>query len=207
MTKIILVRHGHVEGIDPPRFRGRIDLPLTALGKRQAARTASRIGKMWKPTTVYTSPMGRCVATGRAICEAVGTRSQVLHDLNDLDYGAWRWRTYEDVRSESAELFALWFAAPHLVRIPNGDSLQDLVARVSNALRFVLERHAGETVVMVGHDSVNRALLLQLLDQPLAAFWRLAQEPCAISEIDIAGAQICVRRINETSHLEELQEL
>jgi hypothetical protein len=28
---------------------------------------------------------------------------------------------------------------------------------------------------MVGHDSVNRALLLQLLDQPLAAYWKLAR--------------------------------
>ena len=30
MTKIILVRHGHVEGISPERFRGRADLLLTA---------------------------------------------------------------------------------------------------------------------------------------------------------------------------------
>jgi len=61
--------------------------------------------------------------------------------------------------------------------IPEGDSLQDLVARTANALRFVLERHTSktETVVFVGHDSVNRALLLQLLDQSLSAYWRIAQ--------------------------------
>jgi probable phosphoglycerate mutase len=66
----------------------------------------------------------------------------------------------------------------------------------------VLARHAGQTVVMVGHDSVNRALLLQLLDQPLASYRKLAQDPCALNEVDIDGAGITVRRINDTSHLD-----
>jgi hypothetical protein len=34
-----------------------------------------------------------------------------------------------------------------------------------------------ETVVLVGHDNANRALLLQLLEQPLSAYWRIAQGP------------------------------
>jgi len=90
----------------------------------------------------------------------------------------------------------------HLVRFPNGESLQDLVARTSDALRTVLARHPAETVVMVGHDSVNRALLLQLLDQPLAAYWKLAQDPCTLNEIEIAGDKVQVLRINDTSHLD-----
>ena len=57
---------------------------------------------------------------------------------------------------------------------------------------------------MVGHDSVNRALLLQLLDLPLSAYWRLAQDPCAISEIDFMDAQPRVLRVNETRHLAEI---
>jgi broad specificity phosphatase PhoE len=55
---------------------------------------------------------------------------------------------------------------------------------------------------MVGHDSVNRALLLQVLDQPLSAYWRLAQDPCGISEIDLVDARSRVSRINETLHLD-----
>jgi broad specificity phosphatase PhoE len=43
MTKIILVRHGHVEGISPERFRGRAELELTTEGRRQAKATARRI--------------------------------------------------------------------------------------------------------------------------------------------------------------------
>jgi phosphoserine phosphatase len=56
--------------------------------------------------------------------------------------------------------------------------------------------------VLVGHDSVNRALLLQLLDQPLSAYWRLSQKPCCLNEIDITKGKIDILRINETQHLE-----
>jgi probable phosphoglycerate mutase len=203
MTKIILVRHGHVEGIDPPRFRGRVELPLTELGMRQAKLTARRIERSWKPVAVYTSPMQRCVSTGQAIAQATGAPLRVLDDLNDLDYGAWQWRTYAEIKAQAPELFARWFAAPHLVRFPDGDSLQDLVSRAADALRCVLGRHPDDVIVMVGHDSVNRALLLQLLDQPLAAYWRLAQDPCAISEIDIVESRSFVRRVNAADHLDE----
>ena len=36
MTKILLTRHGHVEGIKPERFRGREPLDLTARGRADA---------------------------------------------------------------------------------------------------------------------------------------------------------------------------
>jgi broad specificity phosphatase PhoE len=77
-----------------------------------------------------------------------------------------------------------------------------LVARSADALRFILNEHVDDTVVLVGHDSVNRALLLQLLDQPLSAYWRLSQDPCCINEIDVLGGLIRVIRINETRHLD-----
>ena len=64
----------------------------------------------------------------------------------------------------------------------------------------MLARHAG-TVVLVGHDSVNRALLLQLLDQPLSAYWKLAQDPCCLNEIVIAGEKVEILRINDTAGL------
>ena len=201
MTKLLLTRHGHVEGIKPARFRGRAELALTPVGLSQAALLAKRIAAQWKPAAIYTSGLQRCVVTGAKIGEAVGVKSVVLDGLMDLDYGAWQMRSYDEVEAEAPEAFRLWHTAPHLMRFPGGESLQDLLSRTSDALRTVLARHAGQAVVMVGHDSVNRALLLQLLDQPLSAYWKLAQDPCTLNEVDIDGGVIQVRRINDTSHL------
>jgi phosphoserine phosphatase len=205
MTKIILTRHGHIEGIDPERYRGRADVPLTELGEAQAKAVASRIGRAWTPKVIYTSPLSRCVATGAEIARVCRADSRILEGLVDLDYGQWQWRPREEVRSIWPALYAAWYATPHLVRLPDGDSLQDVAARAADALRLVLLQHSeAETVVLVGHDSVNRALLLQLLDQPLSAYWRVVQSPCAINEIDITGGSIRVQRINDTSHLESI---
>jgi len=171
MTKIILTRHGHVEGIKPERFRGREPLQLTTRGTAEAAALAQRIGARWRPSRIYTSPMGRCVATAAAIARATGIAAKTCEDLNDIDYGAWQFKTFAQ-------------------------------AKAQDALRMVLARHPRETVVLVGHDSVNRALLLELLDQPLSAYWRLAQEPCCINEIDVNESAVRVRSINATQHLE-----
>lgn len=200
MTKILLIRHGHVEGISPARFRGRSDLPLTARGAAEARAVADRIASQWQPIKVYTSPMRRCIETGGAIAKACGIEAGTMDQLNDIDYGAWQSRTYEEMKAAEPALFAAWFTTPQLVRFPGGDSLQDLVARSADALRLTLDRHPDNTVVLVSHDSVNRALLLQLLDQPLSAYWRVVQAPCCTNEIDVIGQRIQVLRINETHH-------
>src|SRR5271156_4915394 len=190
MTKILLTRHGHVEGIKPERFRGREPLDLTALGRTQATAVAQRIASGFRPSYIYTSPMGRCIETATAIAKACGIASKTCDDLNDIDYGAWTFKTFDDAEKLDPTLFLAWFATPHLVRFPTGESLQDLAARVANALRMVLARYPDETIVLVGHDSGNRALLLELLDLPLSAYWRMAQNPCCLNEIDITGGKV-----------------
>ena len=202
MTRILLTRHGHVEGIHPARFRGRAELPLTDLGLAQANALARRIAAHWKPVAVYTSPRQRCVVTGARIAAASGVSASVHEGLGDIDYGAWQMRTHEEVEAETPVAYRLWRERPHLVRFPGGESLQDVVARTSDALRAMLARHPNDTVVLVGHDSVNRALLLQLLDQPLSAYWRLSQDPCTLNEVEVAAdGDVRVGFINDTSHL------
>jgi phosphoserine phosphatase len=201
MPKLLLVRHGHVEGIEPKRFRGRADLPLTSRGRAEASAVARRIASAWSPAAIYTSPLQRCRATAAVIGEVCRLEPCVLDDLRDIDYGTWTSRSYDEIESIEPQRFAAWLATPQLVRFPDGESLQDLVVRAADALRFVLAHHADETIVLVAHDSLNRALLLQLLDQPLSAYWRLDQSPCCVNEIDIAGGSIRILRLNDTAHL------
>lgn len=205
MTKIVLTRHGHVEGISPERFRGRMELALTDTGHAEAAALATSIARRFNPVAIYTSPLERCVQTGAQIAAACGAPAMELDELNDLDYGEWQWRTHDEVRAQWPELYRAWLDTPQRVRFPQGDSLQDLISRTADALRFVLDGPADHTVVLVGHDSVNRALLMQLLDQPLSAYWTLAQAPCCINEIDVTGSRVQVQCINDTAHLGSLR--
>jgi probable phosphoglycerate mutase len=202
MTKLLLTRHGHVEGIFPERFRGRAELALTKKGVAQAEALAARIARAWKPAVVYTSALQRCVVTGTIIANVCGAKVIPLEGLMDIDYGAWQMRTHDEIKAEAPEAYRRWRTSPQRVRFPDGESLQDVVARTADVLRLVLERHPTDTVVMVGHDSVNRVILMQFLDQPLSAYGRLAQDPCTLNEVDVEGDDIHVRRINDTSHLD-----
>ena len=203
-TKIILTRHGHVEGIAPQRFRGREDMPLSKLGYAQATALAERIAATWRPSVVYTSPLARCVATGAAIAAACGVTSKALETLNDIDYGDWQWKTHEEVEAAFPELYERWHKTPQLCRFPNGESLQDLVARAGDVLRYVLREYREQALVLVAHDSVNRALFMHVLEQPLSAYWRIVFEPCGISEIDFVQDTPSVRRVNELTHLDNI---
>lgn len=203
MTKIILVRHGHVEGIAPPRFRGRTDLLLTAEGRRQAEATAHRIRKSWNPAAIYTSPMSRCRATAEAIGSRFDLSPTVVDRLTDIDYGEWQGLAPDEVRRRWPELLDLWHHAPDWAAIPGGETLQALLGRAVSALREIVLRHPNDTVVLVGHDSVNRAILLHALELPLSRYWRLGQMPCAINEIDFSPHGSAVISLNETCHLSQ----
>jgi broad specificity phosphatase PhoE len=203
MTKIILVRHGHVEGISPERFRGRADLALTPEGRRQAEATARCIRASWTPAALYASPLSRCLTTAEAIGRPFGLTPTPIPGLMDIDYGEWQGLTSDEVGRKWPAALDTWQHAPHWAAIPGGESLQDVLTRAVAALRDVIGRHPRDTVVLVGHDSVNRVILLHALDLPLSRYRRLGQDPCAINEIDFSAGEFTVRSFNETYHLKE----
>ena len=79
-----------------------------------------------------------------------------------------------------------------------------MLARTVAALRDVVGRHPDDTVVVVGHDSVNRIILLHTLELPLSRYRRLGQDPCAINEIDFSAGEFTVRSVNGIYHLRDL---
>ena len=200
MTAIILVRHGHVEGITPERFRGRADLPLTELGRRQAAAVAREVAARCRPEAIYASPLARCRDTAAAIGAACGVAPQTAAGLVDIDYGDWQGLSREAASARWPEEVARWFRVPHLAAIPNGESLAALSLRAGAALHDILRRHPHGTVVAVAHDTVNRVLLLQALELPLSRFWRIKQQPCAINQLDFDGDAFTVCSLNEAQH-------
>jgi broad specificity phosphatase PhoE len=201
VTTIILVRHGHVDWIVPERFRGRADLDLSDLGWRQVAATAQRIASAGKPAAIYSSPMRRCINTAEAIASNAALDVVPLDGFNDIDYGEWQGLTRGEAHARWPSDVDCWFRAPHLASIPRGESLMTLLARSTAALRSILQRHPGQLVVVVGHDSVNRVLLLFALDLPISRYWHLKQAPGAINEVGFEHGSFVIRTLNETGHL------
>lgn len=104
MTRFLLVRHGQTAWNEPERFRGREDLPLNEMGRRQAESVARRIARDWPDVVaVYASPLQRTMQTAEAIAHARGLTPQPLAGLLDLDYGAWQGLSHQEAAARYDE--------------------------------------------------------------------------------------------------------
>jgi phosphoserine phosphatase len=205
MTEVVLLRHGHVDWHSPERFRGRAELALSDLGRRQARAAALAVAAVWKPDVIYSSPLGRCLDTAAAVAAPFRLAVQPIAALADIDYGSWQGLTRDEAAERWPAEIERWYRAPHLALIPGGETLMALLARAGPTFHGLLRHHPAETIAIIGHDSVNRVLLLQALELPLSRYWHLRQDPCGISTLSFADDAFFIRSLNETGHLAGLQ--
>lgn len=198
---VVLVRHGSVEGIEQPRFRGRQHLQLTGAGLREAERSAAVIARRHRPDLILTSPLTRCVTTGAVIGQALGLAPEPDEGLIDIDYGEWQGRLQSEVREADPKRAAAWFEDPATAPVPGGETLRELSERVVAAFERVAARIAGGTAVIVGHDTVNRVILLHALGLDLSHYWRLRQDPACLNVLWHEENGWVLHSLNETVHL------
>lgn len=195
----VLLRHGHVTGIDPPHFRGRDDLPLSDRGHAQARATASYLTNRFHFETVLSSPLTRCRKTAATACP---DRSAVpTEDLTDLDYGTWQGRSHEQVRAEQPEAYDAWHTTPAISPPPDGETLQQAAGRAARVLRSRSSRPNGLSTLVVSHTSTLRLLCLLALGLPIERYWHDRHDPCGLSVLEWDGADWTLQSLNETAHL------
>ncbi len=201
MTLFILVRHGQTDWNTADRFRGRADLALNEAGLLQAAAAAQRIAGQWQPAAVYSSPLRRALLTAQAIAAPLALPVQPHAGLNDIDFGQWQGLTTTEVRERWPEMADAWFGAPQAARPPGGESLSEVRARAAGMIVELAGRHAGQTIVLVGHTVVNRVVLLAVLGLDNERFWRLGQDTAAINVFETLDGEFCLHSLNDTCHL------
>ena len=200
--ELILIRHGEVPGIDPPRFRGRMDLALTDLGKAQALALGEWVRERFTVTAIHASPLARCIDTANAIAGPLAQPVRASMDLTDCDYGRWTGLTHREAAARDPEPFRAWQRDPGINPPPDGETLRQVEVRVTGAVHAILRRHAGGSVVLVTHDAVIRVLILHLLQAPLRHYASLRQDPTAVNRIEVrtdGGYRIAL--LNSTAHL------
>ena len=206
MTQVILVRHGETEWNRVERFRGRADIPLNETGLQQAEATGRRVAAMCQPVAIYSSPLSRAVKTAEAIAKHFDLEVKVHLGLVDIDYGAWEGLSPGEVRKHWSYTLDGWYSAPHLVRIPGGETLDDVGKRGLETVSNLASQHGTETIVLVGHTVINRLILLSMLGLENESFWHIKQNTCAINVFEVDQDETRVVSLNDTSHLNPIPE-
>lgn len=210
--ELVLVRHGQSTANARGVGQGRADYPLSELGQRQAALTATHVATLAPIAAVYTSPLRRAADTAGAIAQTLGTTPIRREALVEIDIGALSNRTWDELRALEPEAIAAYDAAesrgPHPRNrelIPGWERIEAIVARVWNAIAAIASAHPGERVVVVAHGGVLNAFLTQLLDGDACETpWTHASTNCAISHLVLTAGGPRARCLVDDSHLAEL---
>jgi broad specificity phosphatase PhoE len=170
-TKVFLIRHGDTDWHEQGKLLGRRDRPLSDRGRAQSERLLAAFEGM-DIREVIASPLQRAVHAA----ELIGKRYQmdIARDsrLMDMHMGSWEGKT----RAELADTpeYEQFLRDPHTAPIPGGENLEQVRRRAVAGIRQVLEDSAaGDSVAVVTHSIIIRALLIHYMSAPPATFHRL----------------------------------
>jgi broad specificity phosphatase PhoE len=205
MTSIYLVRHGQTAWNKEEIFRGRIDIPLNEMGFREA----ELVGEYLKGRdihVIYSSPLLRAKETARRIAQVFNLKVQTLGGIIDMNFGKWEGHPLKEVQIHDEELYQQWRKLPHRVRLPGGESLDEVRIRAMAALGAVVESHHGNNIVLVSHRVINKVIICGVLEIDNSHFWQIGQDTAAINLIQFKEGKYILSLLNETCHLKSLHE-
>jgi len=203
MTELILARHGETEWNVAEVFRGRIDVELNETGIKQAELLAEYLSDS-KIDAIYSSPLKRALKTAETIAGYHKLEVKIAPGLIDLDYGEWHGLPHPEVKDKYKQLYAEWINSPDKVRMPAGESLNDVRERAIGVVDKVTAEYEG-TAVLVSHRVVNKVLICALLGLDNSHFWNIRLDTCGITTFTYENERFILTRHNDTSYLKPLQ--
>ncbi len=205
MIEIILARHGVTEWNVGEIFRGRIDVELNETGVKQAELLAQYLSSV-KVVAIYSSPLKRALKTAEIVSGYHQLEVEVTPSLVDFDYGEWQGLPQQTVKERYSELYVKWSNYPEKVKMPAGESLDDVRNRTTGLINEIIAREYRGTVVLVAHRVVNKVLICTLLGLDNSHFWNIRQDTCGITAFTFKNGRFTLTRHNDTSHLKSLPE-
>jgi len=195
-TRIHLLRHGQVEGHGEARYNGQRDVALTDLGREQSLSFAQGLSDK-ELRAIYCSDLQRCRVGAEAIAAFRGLRPTELADLRELHIGKWEGLTWKEIQKRWPDEWQGRLDDLVHFRVPEGESLLQLAARVRPAITDIVSRHRGEEVAVVAHGGVNRVILLDAIGAPLDRLFHLEQDYGCRNIIDyFDDGYVTVRLVN-----------
>ncbi len=203
MIQVLIIRHGRTEWNRVERFRGRADIDLDELGKKQAEATAGRIAG-WDISAIYGSPLRRTMTTAGILADRLHLTAQSLPGIADIDFGKWQGLTPAEARARDGELYSRWLKKPDTVTFPGGESLSEVRARAASAVDEIINSCEEKTVAFVSHNVVCKLLILHFIALDNSHFWQIGQEVSAVNLFHIRDGIPSAMLLNDTCHLKGL---
>ena len=200
--RLWLVRHGETTWNLAGRYQGRKDSMLSGRGMAQAHALAERLAHE-PPAVIFASPLLRTRATADVAAQRLDLHTEVDERLIEISHGVWEGHTRSEVEERWPEMLAQWKRAPHEVRFPEGETLDDVLARWRDFLAH--PPSTASPLLVVTHDVIVRLALLAAQGKGPEAYHDIVVENAAISEIAVQNGRLSIVRVNDATHLDGLR--
>jgi probable phosphoglycerate mutase len=152
-TQLLVIRHGETAWNAEHRIQGHLDIPLSATGMRQAGLLVDRLANE-RVHAVYSSELARAWLTAEPLAARLGLPVIPEPRLRERSFGVFEGLTLDEIAAQHPEAFRLWRARDPGWAMDGGETGQQLIDRVLEALHDIADRHRGETVAIVTHGGV-----------------------------------------------------
>lgn len=200
MLRVILVRHGETTWNIEGRYQGRKDTPLSPRGLEQGRLLAEGLRNVPLDAAV-SSPLRRALVTCGLCAGPRGLTVETDPRLTEISHGEWEGRLAGEIEAGYPDEFRLWHTAPHRVRMPGGENLEDVTRRARAAFDDYAERYDGRTLLVAAHDAVNKAVVCDLLGMGRERFWQVKQDNACINVLECHGGVWRAVLLNSTLHM------
>ena len=192
---IVFVRHGETAANRDGRILGRSDVPLSDLGRVQARRTAAWLADE-QPARIFASPLARARETAAAIAEACDGTVEIDERLVEMDFGAWDGRP---MASMTDDAWRRWREDPSC-SAPDGESRQDVRARIRDFCDARLPEPDAETIVAVTHVMPIKASVAWVLGVSDEVTWHAFVGLASLTRIAKTRRGTQLHSFGETAH-------
>ena len=189
-TRFWWVRHAPVR-VDEGKIYGQRDLSCDTSDRHVFAALAHALptGAHWVTTNLKRTRETADAIFAAGHPDAGRVQYEVVPELAEQNLGDWqgldRTAFFERVKPSPS---AYWFAPP-AERAPNGESFNDMCARVAGAIRALAKQKRGRDLVVVAHGGTIRAAIGNALPMADTGPLSFATDNCAITRLDYLDSE------------------
>lgn len=204
-TYVYLVRHGATDAnVRRPRILqgSGLNLQLNEIGRREAA----AVGRLLSGIIVqhvYTSPLERAVETARVIAAQHELEIRRIQSLKECNVGKWEGKDWKSIRRAYPIAYRSFMENPAENPYLDGESYGDVLDRMKAAIQKLLTAHAGQSIVVVAHNIINRVYLANLLGLELGKSKEIPQSNGCVNVIRHRNGRTELLTLNALFHLTE----
>jgi broad specificity phosphatase PhoE len=158
-TSVYILRHGQSVGNAAMTFQGRLDYPLDAKGRLQAAGVAAWF-KERPVDAIIASPLSRAAVTAAMIAEACGLEVQTCDALAEVDVGLFSGMSADKASKEYPEIYGR-FSYTSWDAVPGAEHSSRMYWRAMRSWARILKlaEQGSRNIVCVSHGGLIQFLI------------------------------------------------